>query len=123
MPTYRLSPLGQKYIRNPSRNQDERIGSAFFKNLILVFVFLNGSYKPSECKTFFESFGVLSAADEEQMRTRQYLKWKQYVDAAKQQLLGKQILVPAGNERFEIKPERVNEVFKQVSNYLEVVEP
>ena len=120
---YRLSPAGQKYVRNPARNERDQIGNEFFKTLILIFVFINGSYKPSDCKAFFEPFGVLSSADKERMRTRQYLKWKQHVDAAKQQLLNKGILVEKGAGRFEISPGKVEQMFRQVSAYLEIVEP
>jgi uncharacterized protein YnzC (UPF0291/DUF896 family) len=65
------------------------------------------------------NFGILSSADEEQMRTRQYCKWKQYVDAAKQQLLNKNTLVKVADERFEISPEKVETIFRQISDYIE----
>lgn len=107
----------------PQRNDAVRIRNSYFQDLILIFVFLNGSYEPSECKRFIESFGVLASPDEEQMRTRQYFKWKQYVDAAKQKLLKKQMLVGVGNRRFEIHSERGNEALSQVSDFLEVITP
>jgi CheY-like chemotaxis protein len=119
-PKYKLSPQGHEHLRNPTRNKAGRIRISFFQESILIFVFLHGRYEPAEFKRFFASFGVLATPDREQMRTREYLEWKHYVDAAKQQLLKKQLLVAVGNGRYEIPAEKVAEAFSRISSFLEV---
>ena len=121
--SYRLNPAGQEYIRHPERNKKGRIGTGHFKNVILIFIFTNGDYEPSRFKAFMESFGIFARPDRDQMPTRSYVEWKHYVDAAKQQLLNKGILVEKGAGRFEISLGKVEQIFRQVSGYLEIVEP
>jgi hypothetical protein len=118
-PTYILSPSGQKFIRNPTRNKNGRTSTSYFKDLILVFVFLDGSYVPTKFKRFIELFDLFAKPDLHLMPTRSYVEWKHYVDAAKQQLLNKGVLVEIGNGQFVIAPELVNEVHSRISGYIE----
>jgi hypothetical protein len=120
-PTYRLSPAGKKFIRNPTRNKNGRISTSYFKALILVFIFLDGSYAPSKFKRFIESFDLFAAPDLHLMPTRPYVEWKHYVDAAKQQLLTKRVLVEMGSGQFVIAPEMVNEIHNQISDCIEFI--
>jgi Sel1 repeat-containing protein len=118
-PTYILSPSGQKFIHNPTRNKNSRINTSYFKDLILVFVFLDGSYVPAKFKRFMGLFDLFAKPDLHLMPTRPYVEWKHYVDAAKQQLLNKGVLVEIAKGQFVIAPELVNEVHSRISSYIE----
>lgn len=119
-PTYILSPAGQKFVRNPARNKSGRINTSYFKDLILVFIFLDGSYTPSKFKHFMAMFDIFDKPDLHEMPTRPYVEWKHYVDAAKQQLLNKGILIEIGNGQFVIAPELMNSIYNQISDYIEL---
>jgi CheY-like chemotaxis protein len=118
-PKFKLSSLGQEHFGKPRRNKAGRIRTSFFQESILIFAFLHGRYEPAEFKNFVAAFDILATPDREQMRTREYFEWKHYVDAAKQQLLKKQLLVPIGNGRFVIPTGKIAEAFSRVSDFLE----
>jgi hypothetical protein len=118
-PTYTLSSSGQKFIRNPARNKNGRISTSYFKDLILIFIFLDGSYTPAKFKRFVEMFGLFAKPDLHLMPTRPYVEWKHYVDAAKQQLLIKRVLVEIKSGQFVIAPEKIDEAHKGISDYIE----
>jgi hypothetical protein len=122
-PTYTLSSSGQKFVRNPARNENGRISTSYFKDLVLIFIFLDGSYTPAKFKHFVEIFGLFAKPDLHLMPTRPYVEWKRYVDAAKQQLLIKQVLVEIRSGQFAIVPERIGEIYKRISDYIEPTMP
>ncbi len=67
------------------------------------------------------SFDLFAKPDLHPMPTRPYAEWKHYVDAAKQQLLIKQVLIEIGGGQFVIAPDMVNEVHNQISDYIELI--
>jgi len=119
MPKYKINSDGQRYIFNPPRNKDERIPIRYFKNVIIIYVFEKGKYKPSKFKDYIESLDILNDKDREQMATRDYLKWKHYVDRAKQQLLKDQVLAENYDGTFSIFDQKLDKIYNEFSKYLE----
>lgn len=119
MPKYRINSAGRRYIFNPPRNKDGRIPIPYFKNVIVMYIFEREKYKPSEFKGYIESLDILNDKDCEQMTTRGYSKWKQYIDRAKQELLDNQLLVENYNKTFSIFDQKLDEIYKEISRYLE----
>ncbi len=119
MPKYKINSDGQRYIFNPPRNKDERIPIRYFKNVIIISIFEKGKYKPSKFKDYIESLDILNDKDREQMATRDYLKWKHYVDRAKQQLLKDQVLAENYDGTFSIFDQKLDKIYNEFSKYLE----
>lgn len=119
MPKYKINSDGRRYIFNPPRNKDGRIPTRYFKNVIIMYIFEKGKYKPSEFKDYIESLDILSDKDREQMATRNYSKWKHYIDRAKQQLLKNQVLVENHNGTFSIFNQKIEKAYYEISKYLE----
>ena len=122
MPKYRINPNGRRYIFDPSRNEDGRIPTRYFKNVIIMYIFEKGKYKPSEFKDYIESLDILIDRDWDQMTTRDYPKWKHYVDRAKQQLLDNQVLFENHNKTFFIFDQKLDKIYNEISKYLEECE-
>lgn len=122
MPKYRINPGGRRYIFDPSRNEDGRIPTRYFKNVIIMYIFEKGKYKPSEFKDYIESLDILNDRDWDQMTTRDYPKWKHYVDRAKQQLLDSQTLFENHNKTFFIFDQKLDKIYNEISKYLEECE-
>ena len=119
MPKYRINSNGRRYIFDPSRNKDGRIPTRYFKNVIIMYIFEKGKYKPSEFKAYIESLGILNDRDWDQMTTRDYPKWKHYVDRAKQQLLDYQVLFENHSKTFFIFGQKLDKIYNKISKYLE----
>ena len=119
MTKYRINSNGRRYIFNPPRNKDGRIPIRYFKNVIIIYIVEKGKYKPSEFKDYVESLDILNDKDWEQMATRNYSKWKQYIDSAKQKLLDDQVLVENHNGTFSIFNQKLNKFYNEISRYLE----
>ena len=119
MPKYRINSDGRRYILNPPRNKDERIPIRYFKNAIIIYIFEKGKYNPSEFKDYIELLDILNDKDWEQMATRDYPKWKHYIDRAKQQLLINQVLVENHNGTFSIFGQKLDKIYNEFSKYLE----
>lgn len=122
MPKYRINSDGRRYIFNPPRNKYGRIPIRYFKNVIIMYIFEKGKYKPSEFKDYIESLDILKDKDLEQMAKRGYLEWKHYIDRAKQQLLDNQVLVENHNGTFSIFDQKLNKIYNEISRYLEECE-
>jgi hypothetical protein len=120
MANYEINSKGEKYINNPLRNQEGRIRTNYFKDLILIYIFVNGIYKPFEFKEYVQSLGILKNKDWELMTTRNYSIWKHHIDAAKQEL--RQILVENQDGTFSISEKKFNDAYNKVSDYIEVIE-
>jgi hypothetical protein len=118
MPKYRINSDGRRYILNPPRNKDERIPIRYFKNAIIIYIFEKGKYNPSEFKDYIESLDILNDKDWEQMATRDYPKWKHYIDRAKQQLLINQVLVENHNGTFSIFDQKLDKIYNEFSKCL-----
>lgn len=118
---YKINSNGKKYISNPARNEDGRIPTPHFKNMITMYTFEKGKYTPSEFKNYIESLNILNDKDWEKMATKDYPKWKHYIDAAKQQLLKNQILVKNQDGTFSIFPQKLDETYNKISDYVETV--
>jgi len=121
MTNYRINSKGEIYINNPPRNQNGQIRTNYFKDLILIYIFVNGIYKPFEFKEYVQSLGILNNKDREIMTTRNYPIWKHYIDAVKQVLL-KQILVKKQDRTFSISDEKFNDAYNKISDYIEISE-
>lgn len=119
MPKYRINSDGRRYILNPPRNKYGRIPIRYFKNVIIMYIFEKGKYKPSEFKDYIESLDILKDKDLEQMAKRGYLEWKHYIDRAKQQLLDNQVLVENYNGTFSIFDQKLNKIYNEIFRYLE----
>ena len=119
MPKYRINSDGRRYILNPLRNKNGLIPIRYFENVIIIYIFEKGKYKPSEFKDYIESLDILNDKDWEQMATRNYPKWKHYIDRAKQQLLDNQALVENHNGTFSIFDQKLNNIYNEISRYLE----
>ena len=119
MPKYRINSDGRRYILNPHRNKYGRIPIRYFKNVIIMYIFEKGKYKPSEFKDYIESLNILKDKDLEQMAKRGYLEWKHYIDRAKQQLLDNQVLVENHNGTFSIFDQKLNKIYNEIFRYLE----
>ena len=122
MRKYRINSNGRRYIFNPHRNKDGRIPTRYFKNVIIMYIFEKGKYKPSEFKDYIESLDILNDRDWDQMTTRDYPKWKHYVDRAKQQLLDNQVLFENHNKKFFIFDQKLDKIYNEISKYLEECE-
>jgi len=119
MQKYKVNSDGRRYIFNLPRNKDGRIPTRYFKNVIIMYIFEKGKYKPSEFKDYIESLDILSDKDWEQMATRNYSKWKHYIDRAKQQLLKDKVLAKNHNGTFSIFDQKLNKIYNEISRYLE----
>jgi len=119
VPKHRINSNGRRYISNPPRNKDGRIPTRYFKNVIIMYVFEKGKYKPSEFKDYIESLDILNDRDWDQMTTRDYPKWKHYIDRAKQQLLDSQVLFKNHNKAFFIFDQKPDKIYNEISKYLE----
>lgn len=119
MPKYRINFDGRRYILNPPRNKYGRIPIRYFKNVIIMYIFEKGKYKPSEFKDYIESLDILKDKDLEQMATKGYLEWKHYIDRAKQQLIDNQVLVENYNGTFSISDHKLDKTYNEISKYLE----
>ncbi|MBA7485709.1 hypothetical protein ES707_21259 [subsurface metagenome] len=122
MPKYRINSDGRRYILNPPRNKYGRIPTRYFKNVIIMYIIEKGKYKPSEFKDYIESLDILNDRDWDQMTTRDYPKWKHYVDRAKQQLLDNQVLFEKHNKKFFIFDQKLDKIYNEISKYLEECE-
>jgi hypothetical protein len=118
---FTISTSGRDHISAPRRNKRGRISTSYFKDLILIYVLVNGFYKPTNFKDYVESLNVLDQEDWKQMPTRHYVEWKHYSDAAKQQLFETGLLTETGQGRFEIPPHKFGGVLNRVSSYVERV--
>ena len=118
MPKYRINFDGRRYILNPPRNKYGRIPIRYFKNVIIMYIFEKGKYKPSEFKDYIESLDILNDKDWEQMATRDYPKWKHYIDRAKQQLLDNQVLFENHNKTFFIFDQKLDKIYNEFSKCL-----
>ena len=56
------------------------------------------------------------------MTTRDYPKWKHYVDRAKQQLLDNHVLFENHNKTFFIFDQKLDKIYNEISKYLEECE-
>lgn len=119
---YEINSNGRSYILNPPRNEDRRIPTSHFKNVIIIYIFEKGKYKPSEFKDYIKSLGILNDKDWESMTTRNYPIWKHQIDAAKQGLLGNQVLAENQDGTFSILDKKSNDAYNKISNYIEVIE-
>lgn len=122
MPKYRINSDGRRYTLNPPRNKYGRIPTRYFKNVIIMYIIEKGKYKPSEFKDYIESLDILNDRDWDQMTTRDYPKWKHYVDRAKQQLLDNQVLFENHNKKFFIFDQKLDKIYNEISKYLEECE-
>ena len=122
MPKYRINSDGRRYILNPPRNKYRRIPTRYFENVIIMYIIEKGKYKPSEFKDYIESLDILNDRDWDQMTTRDYPKWKHYVDRAKQQLLDNQVLFENHNKTFFIFDQKLDKIYNEISKYLEECE-
>jgi len=122
MPKYRINSDGRRYILNPPRNKYRRIPTRYFENVIIMYIIEKGKYKPSEFKDYIESLDILNDRDWDQMTTRDYPKWKHYVDRAKQQLLDNQVLFENHNKTFFIFDQKLDKIYNEISKYLEEYE-
>ena len=130
MTNYQIDSKGKTYISNPSRNQDGRIRTNYFKNLILIYMIVkNERYKPSKFKEYVESLDILNDEDRELMpKPRNYYPiWKHYIDAAKQGLferqgiLAKNIVLGKPDETFSISDKKFNDAYIKISDYIGVI--
>ena len=125
MTNYQIDSKGKTYISNPSRNQDGRIRTNYFKNLILIYMIVkNERYKPSKFKEYVESLDILNDEDRELMpKPRNYYPiWKHYIDAAKQGLLERQgILAKNPHGTFSISDKKFNDAYIKISDYIGVI--
>lgn len=121
MPKYRINSNGRRYISNPPRNKDGRMPIPYFKNVIIMYIFEREKYKPSEFKVYIESLDILNDKDWEQMATRNYPKWKHYIDRAKQELLDK-VLADNYDGTFSIFEQELDKIYNEFSEYLEECE-
>ena len=122
MPKYRINSNTRRYILNPLRNKNGLIPIRYFENVIIIYIFEKGKYKPSEFKDYIESLDILNDRDWDQMTTRDYPKWKHYVDRAKQQLLDNQVLFENHNKKFFIFDQKLDKIYNEISKYLEECE-
>ncbi len=116
MNNYQITSKGEKYINNPPRNQDGRIRTNYFKDMILIYIVENGAYKPFEFKEYVQSLGILNDKDRELMPTRNYPIWKHHIDAAKQGL--EQILVKNQDGTFSISDKKFDDAYNKISNII-----
>ncbi len=120
MPKYRINSNGSRYIINPTRNEDGRIPTSYFKKVIILYIIENRKYKPSEFKSYIESLDILNDKDWEQMTTANYPKWKHYIDAAKQQLFKNQILAEIQDGTISISEQQQDKIYNNISDYVEI---
>lgn len=120
MPNCRLNSKGENYLNNPPRDRIGRIESSYYKNAIILYLLINEKYIPQEFKNYIESLNILKDKDWELMHTRNYPKWKHWIDAAKQQLLIGQILMKNPDGTISISNQKLNEILKEFSNYIEI---
>ncbi|MDD2890228.1 MAG: HNH endonuclease [bacterium] len=120
-PKYKINSKGIEYILTPSRNAAGRITIGYFKEVIILYIFKEGKYKPSEFKEYIKSFNILNNVDQQPMPTKNYPEWEHYIDRAKQELLNNKILKKDSDETFSISELKLEEVYNRVLKYLELV--
>ena len=88
-PERELTEAGEYFLSNPDRTDDDAqlISTTFFKEAIILYCLTEGRgiYVPSEFYDWYLGFRTLTPNDEEKMRKRNWPKWQNRVDAAKQQ--------------------------------------
>ena len=118
---YNISAEGLDYLNKPSRNRNGHINVDYFKEAIIIYCIVYGYYIPNMFKAFIESLNILNNRDVEKMRTLQYPVWKHHVDAAKQQLLEKKILIDNTNDSFSLSLDSTDKIFEAYPHFFQKI--
>lgn len=119
MSNYKLTSEGEEFLKNPRWNRSGKIGTPYFRKLVLIYLFIEKDrYIPKEFKTFVESLSLLDSADTDYMNTIPYSVWKHHIDAAKQGLLP--IIEKNSDRSFSIKEKCISQALGEISNYVEI---